>query len=144
MITAVDSSILLDVFTADPGFGPRSREALREAMEEGKLIACDIVWAEVAGFFGSSREAEAAFETLGVEFSAMTLAASLTAGKYWMKYRKSGGTRARIISDFLIGAHALTIADRLLSRDRGFYRRYFSGLKLIDPTPGSRRLEKLK
>jgi hypothetical protein len=39
-----------------------------------------------------------------------------------------------VIADFLIGAHATTAADRLLSRDRGFYRRYFKGLTLLDPS----------
>jgi hypothetical protein len=29
VITAVDASVLLDVFAADPGFGPPSADALR-------------------------------------------------------------------------------------------------------------------
>ena len=44
---------------------------------------------------------------------------------------KAGGKRERILSDFLIGAHALHEEDWLLTRDRGFYHTYFSGLQIL-------------
>jgi len=46
---------------------------------------------------------------------------------------RQGGQRRRIPLDFLIGAHAMTQANRLISRDRGFYRKLFPSLNVIDP-----------
>lgn len=138
MITAVDTSVLLDVFGADPEFGPRSRAALRSAGAQGQLVAGEVVWAEVTSFFRTPRDAARALDRIGVAFTAIESETAAAAGAAWKEYRSRGGRRTRVIADFLVGAHALQQAERLLTRDRGFYRSYFSRLSVLDPsTPPS-------
>ena len=72
-------------------------------------------------------------ERLGVAFSPLDVEAALAASGAWRKHRAKGGRRERVVADFLIGAHAQLHAERLLTRDRGFYRACFSGLKILDP-----------
>ncbi len=134
MITAVDTNVLLDVFGADPKFSLASSEALRRCLREGALVASEVVWAETATVFGNVRSFRDAMHKLPASFLPMTEEAALKAAQAWRHYRAGGGPRNRIAADFLIGAHALVAADRLLTRDRGFYRRYFAGLRVIDPT----------
>ena len=134
MITAIDTNVLLDVFGADPTFGPRSKEAVRACLHRGRLVACEVVWAELAACFASADAVRDAMTRLGVEFDGLDTDAALAAGAAWKRYRDRGGRRQRVIADFLIGAHALGRAGRLLTRDRGFYRSYFRGLRILDPT----------
>jgi predicted nucleic acid-binding protein len=134
VITAVDTSVLLDVFGADATFGPGSSAALRTALDEGGLVACEVVWAETAASFPAAADAQGALTQLRIDFSPLDERASLAAGASWRGYRQAGGTRERVVADFLIGAHAMLHADRLLTRDRGFYRRYFTTLPIVDPS----------
>lgn len=135
MITAVDTSVLLDVFSADPTYGQASLDALRRCLTAGSLVACEIVWAEVAAAFASSDEARAVMQRVGIGFDPLSLPSALEAGVAWRAYRRRGGTRSRVVADFLIAAHAGTAADRLLTRDRGFFGTHFAGLPLIEPSP---------
>lgn len=133
MITAVDTSVLLDVFAANPRYLAASQGALRRAIREGSLVACDVVWAELRPLFDKRAKLVSAMQTLGAHFSPTDLEAALLAGETWLRYRQSGGPRDRLIPDFLIAAHAKTAADRLLTRDRGFYRKWFKRLELLEP-----------
>ncbi len=134
MITAVDTSVLLDVFTGDRHYLEGSRDALRDSIARGRIIACEVVWAEVGAFFPDTAAARDAMETVGVDLLPSEVESALAAGTAWADYRHRGGSRKRVIADFLIGAHAMVRAERLLTRDRGFYRSYFSALEVVDPS----------
>ena len=134
MITAVDTSVLLDFLSYDPQFGTASRDALRPCAAEGPLLTCDVVWAEIAGCFPSILACRDTLRELAIEFSPLQPEAAFEAGVAWKAYRQRGGARTRVAADFLIGAHALCQADRLLTRDRGFYRACFKRLRVVQPS----------
>ena len=133
MITAVDTNVLLDVFGADTKFGRASAAALKQCIGEGAIVACEVVWAETAAAFSSHLQFLEAMEALGVVYSPMDQESAFQAGTAWRAYRAKGGKRERVAADFLIGAHALVQCERLLTRDRGFYRSSFAGLKVLEP-----------
>ncbi len=128
MITAVDTSVLLDVFLADKDHGPQSRERLRRAYDRGAILICPIVYAELAPAFGDRAALDQALREISASHSPIDAAIAYDAGLRWRRYRQAGGPRERIISDFLIGAHAAASSDAFLTRDRGFYATYFPEL----------------
>lgn len=134
MITAVDTNVLLDVFGADPTHGRSSLAALRRCAAEGRLVACEIVWIEAAVRFPSPTEAHHRFDDLGIAFDPVDRETAATATTTWAAYRRAGGRRERVAADFVVGAHAAERADRLLTRDRGFYSGRFAGLVVLDPS----------
>ena len=134
MITAVDTSVLIDVFGADPKFGAGSASALRLCLNEGAVVASEVVWSETRATFGGDDDFFHAMQAAGIGFSPISKETATLAGLTWKKYRASGGQRTRVIADFLIGAHAAAQCDRLLTRDRGYYRKYFARLPIVDPS----------
>ena len=134
MITAVDSNVLLDVFQASDEHGPQSRDLLSSAYDAGAIVVCDIVYAELAPSFQDRADLDRAIGEIGATLSPIDSRIAYEAGLRWKLYRSAGGPRNRIIADFLIGAHAMMVADAFLTRDRGFFSVYFPDL--VNDPPG--------
>ena len=81
MTTAVDSMVLIDLFQQEPKWAPRAATAIDQAIRSGRLVACDVVWAEVAGCFASDDVLTAAMAELSVEFDGITETAATKAGR---------------------------------------------------------------
>ena len=128
MITAVDTSVLLDVFLADDQHGPRSKALLRNAYDRGAILICDVVYAELVPAFDDRATLDGALREISATISPINTDIAYEAGQRWLRYRQAGGPRDRIITDFLIGAHAVVKAETFLTRDRGFYSTYFPEL----------------
>jgi predicted nucleic acid-binding protein len=131
MRTAIDSSVLLCILRRQNGW-ESWRATLSRAAEEGSLTLCPVVFAECSTGFSSVEEALAEFDSLCIAYDPITPAAAYLAGQIFLRYRRDGGPRLNLITDFLIAAHASVQADRLAALDRGYLRSYFPGLVLLD------------
>jgi predicted nucleic acid-binding protein len=134
MITAIDTNILLDILVPNEEFYDASADALQLWAAAGSLVICDLVYAELCIHFEHRHDCDTFLEGNEIRVQALTREAHFLASRAWRAYRLQGGKRARILADFLIGAHAQEQASRLLSRDRGFHHKLFPSLRLCDPT----------
>lgn len=149
MITAVDTNILLDILLADKKHFADSKGVIDTHNEQGQLIISEVVYAELACQFASEIELKEFLSDTSIKLVLSGEKALSIAGERWKGYsqRKKKelqcsecgrfatvhcekcnsiiSFRQSMVSDFMIGAHALNHADLLLSRDRGFYKTYF-------------------
>lgn len=132
MLTAVDSSVLLDVITDAPGYADVSERAIRTASSQGGLIICECVVAEIRPTLGPD-DVHEFLADWQLRFVPSTLESALLAGEIFSIYLQRGGKAKRVVADFLIGAHAKVHASRLLARDRGYLRDYFTKLAVVEP-----------
>jgi predicted nucleic acid-binding protein len=121
MVTAVDTSVLLDVLLNDPQHAPASIKALRQAAVEGPLLLGEVVLAEVAPTLPPA-DMPKFLSDWNLTFVPSSQTSAILAGEMFRTYLRRGGKRERVAPDFLVGAHAQTHAQRLLARDRGYYR----------------------
>lgn len=156
MITAVDSNVVFDLILED-AYADRSQAALVQALSEGRCVISEAVFAELSAKLDGAGDLDRLLVDLGVQLAPSTRAVLATAGRAWWAYTArrpkqslcatcgesfSGScpacgavreVREHVLADFLIGAHASLLANRLLTRDRGVFRRYFKDLAILVP-----------
>jgi predicted nucleic acid-binding protein len=129
----VDSSVLLDIFTADPVWASWSVERLEEACSDGTVYVDPVVYAEVSVRFSRIEDLEAAIRESGLVWSEIPREALFLAGKAFLSYRRKGGARTAPLPDFFIGAHAAVSGLVLITRDPARVRKHFPKLRVSSP-----------
>lgn len=132
MKTAVDSSVLFDILKGAPG-AQAAQNALQTALGQGSLCVCAVVVAELGRYFADEAGLKEFLAACQIQHDPMSMDTALETARIMRGYARNKGPRERIAPDFLIGAHALKQADALLTTDAGFFRHYFSGLKVLAP-----------
>jgi hypothetical protein len=135
---AIDTSVLVDLLGADLR-AEAAENALRHALAQGPVVACEVVVAEVVAGLGHGAIVIEALDEAGIAFSPLEQRSAVRAGEMQRRYKERVRAGAeplalpRAVPDFLIGAHALLQCHGLITRDADFYRDYFKGLRVIVP-----------
>jgi len=129
----VDSNIILDIFLDDPTWGDWSEEVLDRYAGKTRLYINSIVYAEVSIGFNKIEDLESAITKAGFEMLEIPKEALFLAGKAFLAYRKTKGTKVSPLPDFYIGAQAAVSGLPLITRDVSRYKTYFPSVRLISP-----------
>jgi predicted nucleic acid-binding protein len=129
----VDSNVLLDVVTEDEDWFDWSAAALERAASASRLVINPIIYAEVSIGFDRIEDLDAVLPETYFERHPLPWEAGFLAGKCFLQYRRSAGSKGAPLPDFYIGAHAAISGMALLTRDPKRYRAYFPKLELIAP-----------
>jgi len=129
----LDSNIILDVFLNDPKWADWSESKLDEYDQLGILYINSIIYSEISIGFKKIEDLEVAIAKAGFQMLQIPKEALFLAGKVYLKYRKTKGTKRSPLLDFYIGAHAAVQNLGLITRDISRYQSYFPTVKLITP-----------
>jgi predicted nucleic acid-binding protein len=132
--TLVDSNVLLDVLLVDRRWFGWSSQALSACLDDGPILVNPVVYAEVSMGFDRIEDLDDLFEPGALVREPIPFEAAFLAGKAYLRYRSSRGSRTGVLPDFFIGAHAAVERLKLLTRDVKRFATYFPTVELISPT----------
>ena len=136
MLTAIDTNVISALWSAEPA-ATGMATLLFEASKQGGLVIAAPVYAELRAYPRATPDFVDRFlADTGIRV-AFTLseavwrrAGEAFAGHAARRRQARAGEPKRLLVDFLVGAHALLEADRLLTLDGGRYRTSFPELVL--------------
>ena len=137
MMTAVDTNVLSAIWTKEVNAAELAVK-LAEARRQGLVLICGAVFAETLASPSLTEDRIRAFlQDTGIQVdAAMNEGIWCETGRRYARYvnrkrKSSADAPKRLLADFIIGAHALTQADRLMTLDKGRYKTDFPELVLM-------------
>lgn len=137
MRTAIDANIFSSIWSKEPTAVEVLRK-LEKAQQEGALLISPFAFAELHAHPNVPAGVVRPFlDATGVDIDyqleeSVWAEAGLRFARYAARHRKTTGEGPRrLLADFLIGAHALVQAERLLTLDPKVYRQDFPELRLM-------------
>lgn len=158
MIAALDTNVLLDILFDDQNFAEESRNTLEDLSEEHFFIVSPEVYSELMAAFKNvsdnpREELDNFLNEKSISLREHSQDSLELAGIKWNEYTNTDSVRCpscgqtkeiecscgeqikwrnHIITDFMIGGHAQYQADKLVTRDNGYFHNYFD-IEIIDP-----------
>ncbi len=129
----VDTNVLVDVLANDPEWADWSIGQLRAQARVHRLAINPVIYAELALTFSTVEALDEALAGMELPVLDIPRPALFLAGKAFARYRKAGGLKNSVLSDFFIGAHAAVAGLPLLTRDVRRYATYFPTVRLVTP-----------
>lgn len=129
----VDTNVLVDVLQDDPQWADWSIGQLRAQAKIHELVINPVVYAELSLSFSTFESLDRVVATMQLALREIPRPALFLAGKAYLQYRRRGGSKAQVLPDFFIGAHAAVEGWPLLTRDAGRFRTYFPSLEVVAP-----------
>ena len=139
MRTAIDTNVLSALWGRESP-AQRLAQVLDEANRQGGVVISPVVYMEArANPYLSENDMDRFLVTMRVtvdwilEREVWELATERFVGYARRRRRQGGGEARRFLADYLVAAHALVRADRLVTLDLRSYRTDFPELVLVEP-----------
>ncbi|WP_165217899.1 type II toxin-antitoxin system VapC family toxin [Affinirhizobium pseudoryzae] len=133
MAVLVDTNVLVDLAVRDPAWYGWSRSRLMKLAGREPLVINPIIYAEFSVRYRDIDEVDRLLPPDEFHRESLPWSAAFAAGAAFRVYRAAGGSKDRVLPDFLIGAHAAIGGYAILTRDPKGYRAYFPDVPLISP-----------
>jgi predicted nucleic acid-binding protein len=134
---SLDTNVVIALLNPDQSLNESALSAIDQCRNSGRLVVSGPVYGELMGLPARTQPAlDAFFQRGGIELDwSFEEAVWRAAGAAFQEYVRrriahTGLLPRRILTDFLIGAHALVRGYTLLTLDRRIYETSFPGIRI--------------
>ena len=138
MITAVDSNVLIALWNSSDTLNSRAQNALDDVAAVGTLVICGAVFAELLGYQGRTEKmvegflnnTEIAIDWV-IDEKIWRSAAKANHGYSVRRRKHKQAEPKRLVTDFIVGAHANERGYALLTFDNRIFKAAFPRLRIL-------------